>query len=242
MPRATHRTCHACRHRVLAPRTRKRRTGVQRCPHQPLHSVIAPAHRIRRVGGASSCHEPLIASAYRKRTALWHNCLDVPGQVPGCGQRSPGAMCRDATRYKASGAMRSRGEAGKVLRGDAWQSGDRRLRQCRRGRSTRAAQHRREQAVPRTPPQAWGFADVKVATRLGAKSSRVGWCASTVRRVSSPRPCFGCSREENPSATVPTTDTETHLPRSPAGPHLRGSSSHSALTDAPMTRGCGRPV
>lgn len=139
-------------------------------------------------------------------------------------------MCRDATRYKASGAMRSRGEAGKVLRGDAWQSGDRRLRQCRRGRSTRAAQHRREQAVPRTPPQAWGFADVKVATRLGAKSSRVGWCASTVRRVSSPRPCFGCSREENPSATVPTTDTETHLPRSPAGPHLRGSSSHSALT------------
>lgn len=43
------------------------------------------------------------------------------------------------------------------------------------------------------------------------------------RRVSSPRPGFGHSREENPSATVLTADTEAHLLRSPAGPHPRAS-------------------
>lgn len=125
--------------------------------------------------------------------------------------------------------MRSRGEAGKVLRGNEWQAGDHRLWQCRRGRSTRAAQHRREQAVPRAPPQALGFAGVKATTWLVAKSSRVGCCASAVRGVSSPRPCFG-ARERR--TRVRRCSRRTRNPTHSEAPPDRtcGASRHTPLS------------
>lgn len=65
---------------------------------------------------------------------------------------------------------------------------------------------------------------------VGLEESRVGCCASAVRRVSSPRPCLGCSREENPNAAVLTADKKPHVLRSPAGPHPQDFSSHAAVT------------
>lgn len=54
-----------------------------------------------------------------------------------------------AARIVVRSAIRPRDEAGpQSFRGDARQAGDRRLRQCRGGRSTRSAQHRRMRQLP----------------------------------------------------------------------------------------------
>lgn len=76
------------------------------------------------------------------------------------------------------------------------------------------------------PPR---FAGVKDATWLVGKIPRRMLRIGHNTRVS-PGPCFGCSREEDPQRTVLMVDTETYVLRSPAGPHLRDFSSHTALT------------
>lgn len=190
--------------------------GVQRLVWAPLYSGSPLSSTRAPTGSGPHCGTTALTFQARSRVA---------------GSVRQRATCRDATRYKASGAMRSRGEAGKVLRGDEWQAGDHRLWQCRRGRSTWAAPHRREQTVPQAPPQASDFAKVKATTWLVAKSSRVGCCASAARGMSSPRSCFGRSGEENPSAAVLTADRKPTYSETPPG-RTCGASHHTPLSHA----------
>lgn len=67
------------------------------------------------------------------------------------------------------------------------------------------------------------------AGRLDRDRPLVARCLQE-KGVSSPRPCFGRSGAEHPSAAVLTADKKPHVLTGPAGPHLRGFSSHAAVT------------